>query len=229
MSSCHSLHRAQSSADFEHGAADKKAPIWQSQLRGSPLQRSLGQGLTDAPAGEPGVGRRSHTHTAPLSDYGEHTECPSIKHLNAYEVDSSVLTRPCCRRCAWSFCAMRPATNPRGFARWVPNRFRRWPCPTCRLRNPRDVLDAETCAPRVVGVVQQALSRPCRRGHSACYQRVPPLGEELRIRHGNGTFGKWLLQLAKTDVLLLDDWGMAGIDGQTRADLVAPAIPLQPA
>jgi len=60
----------------------------------------------------------------------------------------------------------------------------------------------------------------CRRGHSAFYQRVPRLNEELRIRHGNGTFGKWLLQLAKTDVLLLDDWGMSGIDGQTRADLL---------
>jgi DNA replication protein DnaC len=60
----------------------------------------------------------------------------------------------------------------------------------------------------------------CRRGHTALYQRVPRLGEELRIRHGNGTFGKWLITLAKTDVLLLDDWGMAGIDSQTRADLL---------
>jgi len=61
------------------------------------------------------------------------------------------------------------------------------------------------------------LTRP---GHSAIYQRVPRLGEELRIRHGNGTFGKWLLQLAKTDVLLLDDWGMAALDAQSRADLL---------
>lgn len=60
----------------------------------------------------------------------------------------------------------------------------------------------------------------CRQGRSAIYQRVPRLGEELRIRHGNGSFGKWLIQLAKTDVLLLDDWGMAGIDAQTRADLL---------
>lgn len=60
----------------------------------------------------------------------------------------------------------------------------------------------------------------CRRGHPALYQRVPRLGEELRIRHGNGTFGKWLLQLAKTDVLLLDDWGMTGLDSQTHADLL---------
>ena len=60
----------------------------------------------------------------------------------------------------------------------------------------------------------------CRRGHSVYYQRVPRMGEELRIRHGNATFGKWLIQLVKTDVLVLDDWGMSGIDTQTRADLL---------
>ncbi|MGH8830939.1 MAG: IS21-like element helper ATPase IstB [Polaromonas sp.] len=60
----------------------------------------------------------------------------------------------------------------------------------------------------------------CRRGQSVYYQRVPRMGEDLRIRHGNGTFGKWLIQLAKTDVLLLDDWGMSGLDPQTRADLL---------
>jgi DNA replication protein DnaC len=60
----------------------------------------------------------------------------------------------------------------------------------------------------------------CRRGYSAIYQRVPRLQEELRIRHGSGAFGKWLLQLAKTDVLVLDDWGMGAIDSTTRSDLL---------
>ena len=60
----------------------------------------------------------------------------------------------------------------------------------------------------------------CRRGHSALYQRVPRLQEELRIRHGSGAFGKWLLQLAKTDVLVLDDWGMGALDSTTRSDLL---------
>jgi DNA replication protein DnaC len=55
---------------------------------------------------------------------------------------------------------------------------------------------------------------------SAYYQRMPRLSEELRIRHSNGTFGKWLIQLAKTDVLLLDDWGMAALDTQARSDLL---------
>jgi DNA replication protein DnaC len=60
----------------------------------------------------------------------------------------------------------------------------------------------------------------CRRGYSAVYQRVPRLQEEMRIRHGSGAFGKWLLQLAKTDVLILDDWGMGAIDSTTRSDLL---------
>ncbi len=60
----------------------------------------------------------------------------------------------------------------------------------------------------------------CRRGYSAIYQRVPRLQEELRIHHGSGTFGKWLLQLAKTDVLILDDWGMGAIDSMTCSDLL---------
>lgn len=60
----------------------------------------------------------------------------------------------------------------------------------------------------------------CRRGHSAHYQRVPRLGEQLRIRHANGTFTRWLDTLKNTDVLLLDDWGMAAMDAQTRGDLL---------
>lgn len=60
----------------------------------------------------------------------------------------------------------------------------------------------------------------CRRGYSAVYQRVPRLQEELRTRHGSGTFGKWLMQLARTDVLVLDDWGTGAIDSATRSDLL---------
>lgn len=60
----------------------------------------------------------------------------------------------------------------------------------------------------------------CRRGHSALYLRVPRLSEELRVLHGNGGFTKWLLQVARVDVLLLDDWGMAPLDAMVRNDLL---------
>lgn len=60
----------------------------------------------------------------------------------------------------------------------------------------------------------------CRRGRSALYMRVPRLTEDLRVLHGNGGFGRWLQAVARTDVLLLDDWGLAALDGPTRADLM---------
>src|SRR5260370_3720156 len=40
------------------------------------------------------------------------------------------------------------------------------------------------------------------------------------MRHGSGGFGKWLLQLAEHDVVVLDDWGMGAIDSMTRSDLL---------
>lgn len=60
----------------------------------------------------------------------------------------------------------------------------------------------------------------CRHGQSALYLRVPRLGEELRLLHGNGGFGKWLIELARTDVLILDDWGSGNIDAIIRNDLL---------
>lgn len=60
----------------------------------------------------------------------------------------------------------------------------------------------------------------CRQGRSALYLRLPRLAEELRILHGAGGFRRWLLQLAKIDVLILDDWGTGSIDATTRGDLL---------
>lgn len=60
----------------------------------------------------------------------------------------------------------------------------------------------------------------CRRGHSVLYLRVPRLGEELRVLHASGALRKWLAELARTDVLILDDWGTGSIDATTRADLL---------
>ena len=47
----------------------------------------------------------------------------------------------------------------------------------------------------------------CRQGKSVLYLRVPRLFEDVAIAHGDGRYSKLLTQLAKTDVLLLDDWG----------------------
>jgi hypothetical protein len=60
----------------------------------------------------------------------------------------------------------------------------------------------------------------CRRGHSALYLRVSRLTEELRILHGNGGFAAWLASLARTEVLILDDWALAPLETGARADLL---------
>lgn len=60
----------------------------------------------------------------------------------------------------------------------------------------------------------------CRQGLSVAYARAPRLFEELRIAHGDGSFGKRLLALAKTDLLILDDWGLAPLNQAERNDLL---------
>lgn len=60
----------------------------------------------------------------------------------------------------------------------------------------------------------------CRQGRASRYVRVPRLPEELRTLRAAGTYAKWLLQLAKADVLVLDDWGLVGLDEMTRQALM---------
>lgn len=60
----------------------------------------------------------------------------------------------------------------------------------------------------------------CRRMHSALYLRVPRLAEELRVLHGKGGFTAWLAALARTEVLVLDDWALTPMEPSVRADLM---------
>jgi len=60
----------------------------------------------------------------------------------------------------------------------------------------------------------------CRQGHSARYVRVPRLAEQLRTLRAAGSYTRWLAQLAKTEVLLLDDWGLLGLEAITREALM---------
>ncbi len=51
-------------------------------------------------------------------------------------------------------------------------------------------------------------TQACRHGLSARYYRTSRLLEALSIAHGDGRFSKLIQQLAKTDLLVLDDWGL---------------------
>lgn len=59
-----------------------------------------------------------------------------------------------------------------------------------------------------------------RQGFSVLYTRFARLLEELRMAHGDGSFAKRLSQLARTDVIILDDWALAPIGQSERTDLL---------
>lgn len=62
--------------------------------------------------------------------------------------------------------------------------------------------------------------RACLDGFTSRYYRLPRLWEELKIAKANGTYTHWLTQLAKIDLLILDDWGLVTPDVERRQDLL---------
>ncbi len=63
-------------------------------------------------------------------------------------------------------------------------------------------------------------TQACRQGLSVRYFRTSRLMEALTIAHGDGRFPKLIGQLAKTDLLLLDDWGLEKMTLSQRNDLL---------
>lgn len=62
--------------------------------------------------------------------------------------------------------------------------------------------------------------KACREGHTALYLRLPRLLPELALAKGDGRYPKLLSMLAKTEVLILDDWGLAPLNPEQRRDLL---------
>jgi DNA replication protein DnaC len=60
----------------------------------------------------------------------------------------------------------------------------------------------------------------CRQGLSVKYIRVAKLIEELRIAHADGSYIAILNQFAKTDLLILDDFGIDQLTQQDHRDLL---------
>ena len=62
--------------------------------------------------------------------------------------------------------------------------------------------------------------KACREGLTALYLRLPRFLQELPMAKGDGRYGKVLTTLAKTDLLILDDWGLAPLSDENRRDLL---------
>src|SRR6202158_4624809 len=67
----------------------------------------------------------------------------------------------------------------------------------------------------------------CALGHKACrdnrsvqYHRVPRLFEALALARGDGRYGRLLKTLARVELLILDDWGLANLPQDQGRDLL---------
>ena len=59
-----------------------------------------------------------------------------------------------------------------------------------------------------------------REGFSAVYKRIPRLLRELAVARGDGSYVKILNSLARTDLLVLDDWGLTTFTAEQDRDLL---------
>jgi DNA replication protein DnaC len=62
--------------------------------------------------------------------------------------------------------------------------------------------------------------KACRSGHRALYRRASRLFDELTLARADGTYARVLQRVARIDVLVIDDWGLAAVQEQERQDLL---------
>jgi len=60
----------------------------------------------------------------------------------------------------------------------------------------------------------------CRQGYRALYRRASRLFHELALARADGTYVRLLAKVARMDVFVLDDWGLAPVQDQERRDLL---------
>jgi DNA replication protein DnaC len=62
--------------------------------------------------------------------------------------------------------------------------------------------------------------KACREGYTVEYYRVSRLFPELSLAKGDGRYSTILRRLAKTDLLIWDDWGLSALNEEARRDLL---------
>src|SRR5471030_230393 len=62
--------------------------------------------------------------------------------------------------------------------------------------------------------------KACRENRSVLYQRIPRMFAALALARGDGRYAKLLRQLARVELLILDDWGPEPLNSQQRRDLL---------
>lgn len=63
-------------------------------------------------------------------------------------------------------------------------------------------------------------NKACREGLSTRYFRLSRLFQALQLARADGNWNKLLRELARTDLLIIDDWGLTPINDEGRRDLL---------
>lgn len=62
--------------------------------------------------------------------------------------------------------------------------------------------------------------KACLTGYSAFYLRAPRLFTDLTVAKGDGRYPRLMKSLAKTNLLIIDDWGLSTLSDSDRTDLL---------
>ena len=69
-------------------------------------------------------------------------------------------------------------------------------------------------------LAQALAQKACRDGYTVWYRPIPKLFRELMVARADGSLGRVLDTLARTDVLVVDDFAMAPLNEQERRDFL---------
>jgi DNA replication protein DnaC len=106
--------------------------------------------------------------------------------------------------------------HPRGLDRSVMQRLT-----TCQwVKNHEAVLITGATGLGKTWLACALAHQACRDGYTALYVRVPRLLHSLTLARADGSYVRELARMARTDLLILDDWGLAPMGEQERHDML---------
>jgi len=88
------------------------------------------------------------------------------------------------------------------------------------IRNRRNLIITGPCGVGKSWLASALGQRACREDISVRYHRMPRLFAALDLARGDGTYAKLLRAIAKSKLLILDDWGPEPLTANQRRDLL---------